>query len=102
LAIVKTVRLPDALAKAILHRARLENVDESTAIRQLLAIGVKDYAVKLYCEGKMSLAEAANLANVTVREMIDLLLDHGVKGNIRADQQRKAINFITKPELETP
>jgi len=30
-------------------------------------------------------------------ETIDLLLDHGVKGNIRADQQRKAINFTTKP-----
>jgi len=33
---------------------------------------------------------------MTVREMIDLLLDHGVKGNIRADQQRKAIEFLTK------
>jgi len=93
---VKTIRLPEDLARAILHRARLENVDESTAIRQLLAIGVKDYAVKLYREGKMSLTEAANLANVTMREMIDLLLDHGVKGNIRTDQQRKAIDFITK------
>lgn len=93
---VKTIRLPEDLARAISHRARLENVDESTAIRQLLTIGVKDYAVKLYREGKMSLNEAANLANVTVREMIDLLLDRGVKGNIRADQQKKAIDFVIK------
>ena len=93
---IKTIRLPEDLARAILHRARLENVDESTAIRQLLAIGVKDYAVKLYREGKTSLTEAANLANITVREMIDLLLDHGVKGNIRADQQKKAIDFVIK------
>jgi len=97
LAIVKTVRLPEDLAKAILHRARLENVDESTAIRQLLALGVRDYAVELYREGKITLNEVADLANLTVRETIDLLLDHGVKGNIRADQQRRAINFITKP-----
>lgn len=93
---VKTIRLPEDLARAILHRARLEDVDESTAIRQLLAIGVKDYAVKLYREGKVSLAEAADLANISLREMIDVLLDHGVKGNIRADQQKKAIEFITK------
>jgi hypothetical protein len=93
---VKTIRLPEDLVRAILHRARLENVDESTAIRQLLALGVKGYAVKLYREGKVSLAEAANLANISLREMIDVLLDHGVKGNIRADQQEKAIKFITK------
>jgi len=93
---VKTIRLPEDLARAILHRARLEDVDESTAIRQLLAIGVKGYAVKLYREGKVSLAEAADLANISLREMIDVLLDHGVKGNIRADQQKKAIEFITK------
>ena len=37
------------------------------------------------------------MANLTVMETIDLLLDHGVKDNIRADQQRKAINFATKP-----
>jgi len=96
LATVKTVRLPDALVKAILHRARLDNVDESTAIRQLLAMGVRDYVVKLYREGKVTLNEAADLANLTVRETIDLLLDHGVKGNVRADQQEKAIDFITK------
>jgi len=93
---VKTIRLPEDLARAIVHRARLENVDESTAIRQLITIGVKEYAVKLYREGKMSLTEAANLANVTVREMIDLLLDRGVRGNIRTDQQEKAIDFIIK------
>ena len=79
-----------------MRRARLENVDESTAIRQLLAIGVKDYAVQLYRMGKVTLTEAASLANATVREMIDLLFDRGVRGNIRADQQRKAIEFITK------
>jgi len=35
---VKTIRLPKNLAKAITRWARLEKVDEPTAIRQLLAI----------------------------------------------------------------
>ncbi len=93
---VKTVRLSRSLVKAILHRVRTEKVDESTAIRQLLALGIEDYAVKLYLEGKVTLGEASTLANVTLREMIDILLAHGIKGNIRLDQQRKAIDFITK------
>ena len=96
MAAVKTIGLPEALVKAILHRARLKNVDESTAIRQLLAMGVKDYVVKLYQEGKITLNEAADLANLTVRETIDLLYDRGLKGNVRVDQQKKVINFITQ------
>jgi predicted HTH domain antitoxin len=93
---VKTVRLPKNIAKAILHRVRTEKVDESTAIRQLLALGIEEYAVKLYREGRVTLGEASVLANVTLREMIDALLAHGVKGNVRLDQQRKAIDFVTK------
>jgi len=90
---VKTVRLPKDLAKAILHRTRTEKVDESTAIRQLLALGVEDYAVRLYREGRATLNEAADLAGVSPREMIDILLAHGVRGNVRLDQQRKALDF---------
>jgi len=93
---VKTVRLPKDLARAVMHRVRTEKVDESTAIRQLLALGVEDYAVKLYREGKVTLGEASTLASVSLREMIDILLAHGVKGNIKLDQQRKAIDFIAK------
>ena len=92
---VKTIRLPKSLTRAILHRVRAENVDESTAIRQLLALGVQDYAVKLYSAGKVTLNEAAALANLSLREMVDVLLAHGVKGNITLDQQMKAIEFTT-------
>src|SRR5438128_1436363 len=38
--------------------------------------------------GKVTLREAAELAGATVREMIDILLDHGVKGNMTASQER--------------
>jgi len=93
LSTVKTVRLPKPLARAVSHWARLEKVDESTAIRQLLAIGVEGLAAKLYKSGDLTLNEAAELANVTLREMIDVLSSHGVRGNITIDQQRKALGF---------
>ncbi len=93
---VKTVRLSKNLARAILHRVRTEKIDESTAIRQLLALGIEEYTVKLYREGRVTLGEASILADVSLREMIEILLAHGVKGNIRLDQQRKALDFIIK------
>jgi len=90
---VKTVRIPKNLAKAIMHSARTEKVDESTAMRQLLALGAEQYAVELYREGRATLDEAAALASLSLRQMIDVLLAHGIKGNIRLDQQRRAIDF---------
>jgi len=42
---------------------------------------------------ELSLNEAADLAGVNAREMIDILLAHGVRGNVRLDQQRKALDF---------
>ena len=91
---IKTVRIPEKLLKVVRRRARAEDVDDSTAIRQLLSIGAKNYAVDLYRDGKITLKEASELADATVREMIDILLDRGIKGNVRLDQQKKAIEFI--------
>jgi DNA-binding transcriptional ArsR family regulator len=94
MSIVRSLRIPEALLKAVRHVARREHLDESTATRQLIALGATEYAVRLYRDGKMTLREAAELADTTVREMIEILLDHGVKGNVTASQERKAIEFV--------
>ena len=91
----KTVRFPEELFRVVEYRARLEKIDESAAIRQLLALGAEGYAVELFRLGKVTLNEAAELAGVTLRQMVDLLQRHGVKGNVRFDQQRKALEFVS-------
>jgi hypothetical protein len=91
---VKSLRLSEGLLKSVRYLARRERLDESTAIRQLLALGTAEYAVRLYREGKVTLNEAAELASVTPREMIDILLDHGVKGNVTVGQTRKALEYV--------
>jgi len=40
------------------------------------------------------------MADTTVREMIEILLEHGVKGNVTLDQQRKAIEFVMSKTQE--
>jgi predicted HTH domain antitoxin len=91
---VRSLRIPEALLKAVRYVARRERLDESTATRQLIALGAMEYAVRLYRDGKVTLREAAELADTTVREMIEILLDHGVKGNVTASQERKAIEYV--------
>ena len=91
---VRSLRIPEHLLKAVRYLARRERIDESTATRQLIALGATEYAVRLYREGKLTLRDAAELADTTARGMIDILLDHGVKGNVTASQERKAIEFV--------
>ncbi len=91
---VKSLRIPPELLKAIRYRARRERLDESTAIRQLIALGATEYAIHLYRDGKATLNEAADVAGLTPREMIEVLWDHGVKGNVTVDQQRKALEYL--------
>ena len=99
---VKTIRLPKNLVRAITRWTRLERVDESTAIRQLLAMGIEEFAVRLYKDRRITLSEAAELADLSPREMIDILSSHGVRGNITLDQQKKAIDFAgSKPARST-
>ena len=91
---VKSLRIPEDLLESVRYLARRECIDESTAIRQLISLGTTEYAVHLYREGKITLNEAAELAHATPREMIELLLDHGVKGNVTVSQARKALEYV--------
>ena len=95
---VKSLRIPDDLLKSVRYLARRERLDESTAIRQLISLGTTEYAVRLYREGKVTLNEAADIARATPREMIEVLLDHGVKGNVTVGQTRKALEYVLAAE----
>jgi len=91
---VRSVRVPETLLRTIRYVAQREHLSESTAARRLMALGAREYAVRLYRDGKVNLREAAELADTTVREMIDILLAHGVKGNVTASQERKGIDYV--------
>lgn len=90
---VKSVRLPDDMMEAIRERARREQLDESTTVRQLLALGLQGYACELYKGGDVTLREAASIAGVSVRRMLEILWDRGIRGNVTYDTERRAIGY---------
>ncbi|MFQ6137232.1 MAG: hypothetical protein ACE5PM_08640 [Candidatus Hydrothermarchaeales archaeon] len=92
----KTLRLPEDILKSVIYRAKREGVEESTAMRQLMKLGAIEYAVQLYRRGEITIQEAAGLSNTSVRRMLDVLLEHGVRGNITLGQQRKALDYAEK------
>ena len=89
----KKIHLTEDILKGVSYRAKMEDVDESTAIRQFIRLGVMWYVVELYKAGKITLGEAAELAGVNLRRMLDILIEHGVKGNVKMNQQVKALEY---------
>ncbi|MFH0904937.1 MAG: UPF0175 family protein [Methanobacteriota archaeon] len=92
----KKINLTDDLIKGVSYTAKMEGVDESSALSQLLKFGVMWYATNLYKLGKITLAEAAELSNVSLRNMMDILEEQGIKGNVTMKQQIKAIDYAKK------
>ncbi|MEK6982273.1 MAG: UPF0175 family protein [Candidatus Micrarchaeota archaeon] len=90
----KTTRLSYDLVNVLKFRTKMESVDESTALRQLLILGTREYAVQLYKEGRISLREAAKLCNIPLREMMEIFTSHGIKSNLNYDQLKKSLELI--------
>ncbi len=94
----KTLRIPEDLLESVNYRAKREDVEESTAMRQLIKLGAIEYAVQLYKRGEITLREATRLSHVSLRKMLDLLLERGIRGNITMEQQQKALRLAKKME----
>lgn len=67
-----SARVPDDLEDALEEYVETENVERSTAIRQLLAEGLEEWrvehALELLAEGKVTLSRGAEIADVSVWE----------------------------------
>lgn len=59
-----------------------------------IKLGLREYAVNLYKDRKISLREASELADISLREMLDLLMEHGIKGNVTLKQQQKSLEYV--------
>jgi predicted HTH domain antitoxin len=70
-----TIRLPDTLVK--------ELPEEESSLVEILKLGVKqlkiEKALERYKKGGMSLARVAELAGISIREMIPLAYAHGLE-----------------------
>jgi predicted HTH domain antitoxin len=80
---VKSIRIPEEMERAVDYVARSEKIEKTSSIRKLTRMGFELYVAKSYERGKISLREASKLLNLSLSETIDLLMETGVKGNIR-------------------
>lgn len=79
---VLSARLPEEKVRLVEEIAREENVDKSTVLERALENYVREWrlrkAVEQYREGAITLSRAAEVAGITVWEMIDVLVQKKV------------------------
>lgn len=90
----KSIRMPDKLLNAVALVEKEEKIEETTAIRKLMTIGFETYVAEKYRTGSISLAAAARLLDRNQIEILDILAQHGIKGNLdTADIMRSLRSF---------
>ena len=73
------VRIPRHLLELADLRAAEEQIDRSTALRQLLHAGAVTYVLDMLAKGRISLSNAAELLDTTPLAIVDNAREHGVE-----------------------
>ncbi len=81
---VRSMRIPQDIDQAIEYVSRAEKLEKTQSLRKLARLGFEFYVARSYQLGKMTLRDASELLMLTLSETIDLFMEMGVKGNIRA------------------
>jgi predicted HTH domain antitoxin len=71
--------------------AEAEKEDLSTAVRDLIGRGRVFLGLERYRQGTASLSKAAELAGVSVSEMMDLLAAHGIPADLSVEDYRESL-----------
>lgn len=91
------MRIPKEFYETVEQLSKLEKQEKSLVVREALKEGLeklrKERAVHLYKEKKLTLSEAAKLADVGAGEMMELLIQAGVKSEISIDDFEKSSKF---------
>jgi predicted HTH domain antitoxin len=84
-----SIRPTEEIEKKLEKLMEIEKVEKSVLIRKLLNVGVdeelKSCALELFKEKEVTLAKAAEIAGVSVREMMDLIRDNELSLHITAE-----------------
>lgn len=79
---VMTVRLPEEDIKAVEEISIQQKIDKSTTVRELIELGKIYFAILKYKEGKISIGKAAEISNLPLSEIIEILAELGIKSNL--------------------
>ena len=95
-----SIRLKEDFMKEAQKLAQLEMVDKSTIIREALEKGFADIKLEIalenFSKGKISTGEAAEIADLSIGEMMDEITKRGLKQQITIDDIKGSLEKALK------
>ncbi len=90
------LRIPEEILTVSKLRVEVEHVDQATALRQFLYIGVEEFVVQLIAEGRISIGKAAELLQTTHYDLYRIAQKHGLKLSATPEQGKKSRETLKK------
>ncbi|MFA4887126.1 MAG: hypothetical protein WC595_02855 [Candidatus Nanoarchaeia archaeon] len=90
------LRIPEEIIALAKMKAKEEYVDQSTAIRQLLYLGVEEYILSLIETGRISIGRAAELVKMPIQDIYRLAEKHNVRLGGTKSQQEKSVETMKR------
>ncbi len=84
------MRISESLLELAELKGKEERTDKTTALRQWLYAGAEEYALELLSEGRLTLAQAAELLELSVYDVQRLARERGVEIGATASQYEEA------------
>lgn len=88
-----SIRPTEKIERKLDWLVSIENIGKSAVIRKILEIGIneelKNRALELYRDNRVSLAKAAEIADISVREMMALVKEKDIPLHIGIDEIRE-------------
>jgi len=95
-----TARLPRDMLREVERLAKKLKVDRSELIRRLLDFALQqeriEEAVRAYQEGKVTLWKAAEMAGLSLREMMELARVRKIAVSYTIDDLRRDIEYVRR------
>ena len=91
-----SIRMDDESYRFLSKLAKDERADLSKAVRDVVYRGRIMLAIERYKKGTSSLGRAAEMAGVTVAEMLALLAEYGVKSRLEKEDYIEGLSNLAK------
>jgi predicted HTH domain antitoxin len=87
------IRIPETIVQGLDEIAYREQIDRTTLARKMLTEGIQrwriEYAIASYQRGEITKARAAELANVSIYDILDEVRQRGITPGYTLDELRQ-------------
>jgi predicted HTH domain antitoxin len=95
-----SIRPTEEIERKLERLIGIEKTEKSALIRRILDTGIneelKKRALELFRDKRVSLAKAAEIADISVREMMDLIKEKGISLHITIEEIREDFEAAMK------